>query len=220
MRGIQALSLLPSWSNARDVKTLAKEMYASATRGKTSDGKHNRTLSAEQALVCTKSMVAMRLERCNHQEGNSSPGGGRVASQQLGFAELPTAVHHEPLACDTYAESSDPSAHITQQHAQNALCVLNATIAPSRRQPSEDAGATRDAGVPDAIWDQLQVDKENQESRQEKMGQEARRKDEATQEKIRQMGNCPAGYDWIQQSGGYRCSGGSHFISDAQLGED
>ncbi|OQD90595.1 hypothetical protein PENANT_c001G07088 [Penicillium antarcticum] len=46
---------------------------------------------------------------------------------------------------------------------------------------------------------------------------EAYRKEQANQAKLRKMGVCVAGYRWIQQSGGYRCAGGSHWVSDAQL---
>lgn len=46
---------------------------------------------------------------------------------------------------------------------------------------------------------------------------EARRKEQVNQEKLRQMGVCVMGYRWIKQSGGYRCAGGSHWVSDAQL---
>ncbi|KAI8896070.1 hypothetical protein BC833DRAFT_515115, partial [Globomyces pollinis-pini] len=40
---------------------------------------------------------------------------------------------------------------------------------------------------------------------------------EAVQEKLRQISPCPAGFTWIQVSGGWRCGGGSHYVSDAQL---
>ncbi|KAK2742940.1 hypothetical protein FQN57_005070 [Myotisia sp. PD_48] len=46
-----------------------------------------------------------------------------------------------------------------------------------------------------------------------------RRKEEAVvQSKLRQMGVCPVGYQWIKQQGGYRCAGGSHWVSNSQLG--
>ncbi|KAJ6515608.1 P-loop containing nucleoside triphosphate hydrolase protein [Mycena sanguinolenta] len=48
---------------------------------------------------------------------------------------------------------------------------------------------------------------------------EAERKKEAkAQAALRSMGVCVAGFQWIKQNGGYRCAGGSHFVSDAQLG--
>lgn len=46
---------------------------------------------------------------------------------------------------------------------------------------------------------------------------EARRKEQANQEKLRKMGVCVVGYRWIKQPGGYGCAGGAHWISDAQL---
>ena len=46
---------------------------------------------------------------------------------------------------------------------------------------------------------------------------ETRRKEQVNQAKLREMGVCVAGYRWIHQSGGYRCAGGSHWVSDAQL---
>ncbi len=47
---------------------------------------------------------------------------------------------------------------------------------------------------------------------------ERKRKETQTQMKLRRMGICPAGFQWIKQSGGYRCTAGGHFVSDGQLG--
>jgi hypothetical protein len=32
-------------------------------------------------------------------------------------------------------------------------------------------------------------------------------------EKLRKMGTCISGYEWIEQDGGYRCAGGGHFVA-------
>lgn len=48
--------------------------------------------------------------------------------------------------------------------------------------------------------------------------EEARKQEAAIQKKIADMGLCVAGFRWIKQAGGYRCGGGSHFLSDSQLG--
>lgn len=47
--------------------------------------------------------------------------------------------------------------------------------------------------------------------------EEARRKEKKKQECLKKMGVCPMGFVWIKQSGGYRCAGGSHFVSDADI---
>lgn len=44
------------------------------------------------------------------------------------------------------------------------------------------------------------------------------KREEAVQVKLRQMGVCCAGYQWVRQGAGYRCQGGGHFVSNGQLG--
>lgn len=45
-----------------------------------------------------------------------------------------------------------------------------------------------------------------------------RREEVQVQSKLRKMGVCVAGFRWIKQAGGYRCAGGSHFVSNGALG--
>ncbi|KAI9888232.1 MAG: hypothetical protein M1814_000943 [Vezdaea aestivalis] len=46
---------------------------------------------------------------------------------------------------------------------------------------------------------------------------EERKKERKAQEKLRDMGVCPVGYQWIKQEGGYRCAAGGHFVSNEAL---
>jgi AAA+ superfamily predicted ATPase len=56
-------------------------------------------------------------------------------------------------------------------------------------------------------------------ARRQKEEYERQKKQEAVaQARLRHMGICPAGFQWIKQAGGYRCSAGGHFVSDSQLG--
>ena len=45
-----------------------------------------------------------------------------------------------------------------------------------------------------------------------------RKKEQQAQKKLREIGVCVQGFAWIKQAGGYRCAGGSHYVSDDQLG--
>ena len=44
-----------------------------------------------------------------------------------------------------------------------------------------------------------------------------KREEQRVQQKLRRIGQCVAGFNWIKQGNGYRCAGGSHFVSDAAL---
>ncbi|KAL4079909.1 P-loop containing nucleoside triphosphate hydrolase protein [Scleroderma yunnanense] len=41
---------------------------------------------------------------------------------------------------------------------------------------------------------------------------------EKARKKLKAMGLCPMGYEWIKQASGWRCAGGSHYIGDGELG--
>lgn len=51
------------------------------------------------------------------------------------------------------------------------------------------------------------------------LDEEKRRKEEAAKKaKLKVLGACPAGYHWIKQMSEYRCVGGSHWMSDGDMG--
>lgn len=68
--------------------------------------------------------------------------------------------------------------------------------------------------------------KQQQELERKRREYEANRRREkeraaaAIQEKLRRIGNCPAGFLWIKQSGGWRCSAGGHFVNDKELNDN
>ncbi|ESZ94905.1 NFX1-type zinc finger-containing protein 1 [Sclerotinia borealis F-4128] len=60
------------------------------------------------------------------------------------------------------------------------------------------------------------LEKERERRRLEE--EERKRMDAKAQVKLREMGVCMAGFQWIKQEGGYRCEGGSHWVMDSELG--
>ncbi|PQE16474.1 nfx1-type zinc finger-containing 1 protein [Rutstroemia sp. NJR-2017a BBW] len=70
-----------------------------------------------------------------------------------------------------------------------------------------------------AVKAKAERDRIAEELERRRAEEEKRRKQEAqAQTKLREMGVCCAGFRWIKQAGGYRCAGGAHFVSNAQLG--
>jgi len=69
-----------------------------------------------------------------------------------------------------------------------------------------------------ALKARLAVREAEEKLRRTRAEEERKRKEEVkAQKKLRQMGVCPVGFRWIKQSTGYRCAGGSHFVSNEAL---
>lgn len=54
--------------------------------------------------------------------------------------------------------------------------------------------------------------------RQREIDEQRRKKEQQAQVKLREMGVCVQGFVWKKQHGGYRCAGGSHYVSNTALG--
>lgn len=54
--------------------------------------------------------------------------------------------------------------------------------------------------------------------KQKEEEQKRRKQEQEAQKKLRHMGVCPVGFQWIKQASGYRCAGGTHYVSNEQLG--
>jgi DNA replication protein DnaC len=53
--------------------------------------------------------------------------------------------------------------------------------------------------------------------RRQQAQETARRKEQEVQQKLRRIGRCVAGYEWVKIPGGYRCWAGGHTVSDAEI---
>lgn len=138
--------------------------------------------------------------------------------------------YHELLACQTELEAEharkqeeDEERLRQEQQRQEGLQRHRAAI--------EEAEAMRLAAEEDEVKRQLEQERLRRESerrrreeelarleRKRRVAEEERRKEAEAQRKLRTLGVCVAGFRWIKQAGGYRCAGGSHYVSDAQLG--
>ena len=117
--------------------------------------------------------------------------------------ELQKAASHERQMNVEVAKSNLPT-NTADEHNQEK-------IAEQKRKQEEARLAEVNA--------RLQRERALQELENARRIAEARKRQEAAvQAKLRKMGVCVAGYQWIKQSSGYRCAGGSHFIGNEQLG--
>ena len=263
---LEQLASLPSWGNARDIQTMAKTLTGLAFMSNP-DPTAALKISFQKILACAQQMLTARLQRQNNQPAPKAMGSWP--------SELQKSLSPAPI------KAAPPIMTAAKAHAVEAKASRNA-VQPPMTDPPPDA--IRDDGVSDAVWQQLQLNKQAAErhakaqkariAEQEEALQAAeekekqaiqeyiekcrikqkaeteeqkrrleearikeqnariarekarlemerlqalRREEMRVQQKLRRIGQCVAGYNWIKEGSGYRCAGGYHFVSDAQL---
>lgn len=281
------LAALPNWASARDVNTLAKNVFGRVMR---TGGPLPATRAARPV---SESCVVEEMERMVREREHR----GQQQQLLLQQAASPTTTGPVPRAAGLDAPRYATSTDTEQKSATPPPAEDAEDEKAADTQPASGTEA-RDAGVSDAVWEQLQRDKANAEAEErenrlleeraaelekEKEEQEAqdrqqaaeggpdgsdgdddederekaererrrlekiaaqrkrdeelakierKRKEELVkierkreerrveakkQECLRKIGVCCAGFRWIKQAGGYRCAGGSHWVSDGEI---
>ncbi|EGO56093.1 hypothetical protein NEUTE1DRAFT_146869 [Neurospora tetrasperma FGSC 2508] len=243
------LTTQSNWASARDVQSLAKNMFNRVLRCKEDLAEGRIVLTEEIIRQELEAVMTERASRSNAAAAASgAPTGLPDALQQ--FFQPPPQTRPPPFNISTATSTSfaqEQSRVVEEIFSEDEEEDQEPAPAPVKmRKEAADSnskyGAQRDAGVSDAVWEQLQRDRKAEEEREEEyerlkeeakkasdaardrivkrlLEEEARRKKEQEmQMKLKIMGACPAGFNWIKQSSGYRCAGGSHWMSDADLG--
>ncbi|KAK8428842.1 putative AAA family ATPase [Phyllosticta citricarpa] len=260
---------LPNWASARDVQTIAKAVYGDIMKsGKPT--KQARRVSEADVVGEMEKMVTERTQR-GIQAQTAFPSQIKLPTLSLDRSSgLPPSVNASTAAAVDSAEAeSNPDDPVEEEPQPESLPIDK-----------------RDAGISDAVWNQLQDDirkaaaaereyhataeketkleqqhhatisaekeQHNQEYKQNdddeaikrererrrlakietqrrleaEMAALRRKKEELDRQRqkeakeraaLQQMGVCCMGYRWIKQTGGYRCAGGSHYVSEAQI---
>ncbi|RTE73245.1 hypothetical protein BHE90_012334 [Fusarium euwallaceae] len=210
----RTLASQEGWANARDVKELATKIFRKVDLS-------SATLKITESLIHA-SMDEMIAERAGRMANAKKPSVPQFANAQQNGPRF------------TPSTQTSISTKVQEQQSDDE----------SEEEPDvgpADAETIRDPGVSDAVWEQLQRDKEKEAQEEKKLRrlkeaqkdasdadrerlvreilaeEERRKKVEAQKAKLKMMGICPAGYHWIKQDGGYRCAGGSHWIPNEDM---
>lgn len=126
------------------------------------------------------------------------------------------AQNHEQMIRDR--EETVRAAAEAEKKAEEAAAALQAIETRNAAEARDLLRAREEARVRElaALAERERLQRELQESIE--VERERRRKEEEAEVKLREIGLCVMGYRWIKQAGGWRCAGGSHYVSDAQLG--
>jgi hypothetical protein len=211
--GFGVLKYLAGWANGRDVKRAYKDSLSHRAKRLGGIPEELKTLTCQDVQGALDTMIKPR----NTTAANT------VELPEFRFPLAPPRPQFAPppQALPQFAPPLQAPKIVELEEKYN-------TPAPREEEEYElDEG--RDPGVSDEIWAELEIAKKEHEEKLARMKKEmedaAKRaaiqlelaKQQAIQEKLRRIKNCPAGFAWYQCSGGWRCGGGSHFVSDAQL---
>lgn len=225
---IKSLTVLEGWASARDVKQLARNVFqAIDLRAKA------LKVEAEQVTQVLDQMLKDRQSKM-------------IKSAPPALFDGAAASSHAPAAPADPVLSIRTNTSIETQQNTDAIDTEEpdegAPIPPESPVSNRGRKVIRDAGVSDEIWDQLQKDRAEEERREAEylklkeaaqkaatdeirekivrqlIEEEKRREEEAKkQEKLMALGACPMGFNWIKQADGYRCAGGSHWLSNGDV---
>ncbi|RYO95128.1 hypothetical protein DL766_006341 [Monosporascus sp. MC13-8B] len=221
------------WANARDVKTLSQSIFNQALKSQ---------VAPKQLVVDEQTIISKLEDLFNEREARSRTKSDCLSDNRSLYMDTAPAATQNTTETSIKIAKASTSTRDDAPEGPEAPAPETQTVKQERKvkQPSTHQGL-RDAGVSDAVWEQLQRDKEAEREREDEyqrlleaknnateakrekivkrlLEEERRRQQEAEmRRKLAQMGICPAGFQWIKQASGYRCAGGSHYMSDEQL---
>ncbi|OLQ07138.1 Protein CfxQ [Symbiodinium microadriaticum] len=94
---------------------------------------------------------------------------------------------------------------------------LEALAAEKAEQERLEAQRIRAKAELEARLERERLERERRRLEEEARIRAEQEKQARIREKLRQISPCPAGFSWYKTGGGWRCGGGSHFVSDSQL---
>lgn len=148
---IEEFSALPSWGNARDMKTLAQNMVGFVFKASTSSP-DPLAISEDDVFHLTKAMLKERHERCaNLPTVLPLRTAQKAADQSQAPPPPPPPTEGSSTQADENTGPSNEPPEPTEHQDDNAESEDEIDVPRER-------GIARDAGVPDAIWAQLRAD--------------------------------------------------------------
>ena len=237
----EQLSSTANWANARDVKFLANSVFRQLMQGEdSSSGQLSLTMPIISHVV--DNMLAERVGRMTNtskqdkkifdepQEAMDSGEPPIVFNCNTTATSNPKATKPVIPQTEKLSPPPPPSNELSKsppRHDTRDLGVSDYTWANLSHSKTQAAlaGKAHQANLAELARLEQQKSRLAQKEREklEQLRKECEernkenQKEEAVQRKLRDLGRCSQGFRWTKQSHGYRCAGGGHWVSNADL---
>ncbi|THZ93366.1 P-loop containing nucleoside triphosphate hydrolase protein [Aureobasidium pullulans] len=240
LKSFEQLSGTANWANARDVKFLANSVFRQLMQGEdSSSGQLSLTMPLISHVV--DNMLVERVGRTT----NTSKQDKKISDESQEAADsgdppiifnCNTTSTNNPKAIKPVIPQTEklppppPSNELSKsppRHDTRDLGVSDYTWANLSHSKTQAALAEKahQANLAELARLEKQKSRLAQKEREklERLRKECEernkenQKEEAVQRKLRDLGRCSQGFRWTKQSHGYRCAGGGHWVSNADL---
>ncbi|KAM0712387.1 hypothetical protein Q7P37_011482 [Cladosporium fusiforme] len=246
MKRLSELAALDNFANGRDIQTLCKRISGAIMKTKLPPHEA-RVVSEELVLDQIDRMANERASRAESASCAAAPyataGAPLVQSatrdppapvatstmQDFAVEQQSSTASETPLAQEPDTDMNDqnnpphaPSTSIRDAGVSDE--IWNQLQLDAHKAEEEQRECRRLAEEEEKLkqWLKKCADAKRQREldeieRKKRELEEKLRRQAEEQAKLMKMGVCPAGFQWIRQSGGYRCAGGGHWVSDDEM---
>ena len=216
---LQVMSYLISldgWGNARDVLSLAKTIIGAVLRGDAGEAQDGNilTVTVNEVIGFMKAMLRDRTARMSKLPISTTA--QRILEQISSPPPELLPISHLDT-CVTTTTTATTTTELNPKNNKNDVDNDDNDDNDGNDGDSNGDNTPRDPGVSDATWTRLQQAKRDTIIRMCAATQEDKDREASLQKKLRNLGVCEVGFHWVKVDGGWRCEGGSHFVSDDQL---
>ncbi|PYI18999.1 P-loop containing nucleoside triphosphate hydrolase protein [Aspergillus violaceofuscus CBS 115571] len=242
LASFENLSALPGWANGRDVKTISATIIRKAFSFPQDAGKEELVLTQAMIMeVLGSTIEERRLRAATITPSSTQSEDGPLTATSAPFPTPPLPRPSVPTAKDQVrpgeaadkpcapapahpisGEGRDPGVSDVvwmqlQADKQRNEAQRNRDTETLHREGSIKKQLKTSGDTPDSDERRNYEEQLRNLARERVEIEERKKQEEAAQQKLQEMGVCPVGFRWIIQATGYRCAGGSHFVSSAQL---
>ncbi|KAJ6024726.1 AAA family ATPase [Penicillium herquei] len=239
LKSFEYLSTLTGWGNGRDINNVSDTIIRKVFACPMDESQTDMVLTQEMVSAVLETMIKERHLRTSAIIPDPQPRdfplptiaaseaipSFTTASSTKQQASQSLAPEFEPDHPPTEAEFTDPR---DQGVSDEVWTQLQTDRQRNELQKYRDAERLREeASMREKLDTRTDMPDDERRQYEENLRnlarerieiEERKKREEEAQKKLQEIGACPVGFKWIQQATGYRCAGGSHFVSSTQLG--